>query len=804
MAPRTPPPPRAQVLTAGAQQIRKMKGALVGLRREKWQDDAWDIYDLVGEIKQGANFMGNVCSGVRLYVGVYPEDDEQTPPPADENTVGAAEAREILDRMRRGSAHGGLAGMIHEMVVNLKIAGEFIIIAEQEVPPNPSGETLAERMGRPERWNVYSVSEVSEQSRELQVKEAPGDKPRTLRLPGDDEEFTDNADFVFSLRVWQRHPRWGMLADCALRALLSDAEELLILSRAVRGSARSRLATAGILEVPSEYSFESADPDADGDEVEDPEADPFMARLAAATLDAIEDESSPDGQVPIVVRAPASVMRESGIKHTLWTKPVDEKVANERRFVLERMGDSMDLPWEQVTGMGDANHWSAWAIDTASWGRYGEPTMRLICEALTEGILWPYLDAAGVDAAAARRLVWWFDPADAIVDPDESKTADELFDRGGISWEAYRQRKGATEDEAPTPEELALRSQLGLLKGSGMGGGMPTGGQTTDGDGEQTQPQATTASAAFDPSLLARVAAATAPLSLGRKLARIDQRLRAQLAEIAEAAVLRSLERAGARVRSRANGNQQLRAAIDSVPAWLVPSHCGPALMAAVGLTAEEAVAGDTDQLRQRLDTKIRQAQASARRALKQRFRMSDAELDQLEARQADERRDAVAWFMSALGSLVLDRLFDPTPGAPDLGEADVSTSVPADLIRELMTRAGGGATPDGVPDGGVATGLDVLQIWRDNGLKVTGWEWVYGDPPRPFPGHEQLAGVQVPTLRDERLAVLADDAWLGVEFYRPGDHVGCQCSLIPISDDDAETEAFDDDADADATMEAL
>lgn len=797
---RTPTPPKVtsypvQVIRAGASPILKVgSGRATPIKREKWQDDAWDVYDLIGEIKQGTNFLADVCASTRVYIAVRPTSDESEPRPAEASDVGAAEAQALLERMQAGSVDGGVPGLIRETVINWKITGDGFVMAEQAKAPDPAGKTLAERMGRPERWSILSVSECETEGEKGKIRETPGSDWREIKLLPVDGQLTDDPDLTFLLRVWQRHPRYGGLADCMMRALLTESDELILLGRAIRGAALSRLAGAGILVIPQEYSFATTGAD-EGDPTEDPEVDPLTRRLGQAMLNPIEDESSPDALVPIVLRAPADVMKNAPIQHLTFDRKMDETAAGNRAELLVRIGNSSDIPFEQVTGMSDVNHWGARQIDTATWGRYGHPTMRAIMEAWTMGIMMPMLDAAGVEAVAAQRLMFWFDPADAIVDPDESKTADELFDRLAISWEAYRQRKGAGEDEAPTPEEMQLRVDLGLVKGQSPGAGNAGGTVPVTSSLSPDVyarafgfPDAATLDAVLagragtphDRAVLMAAARDTRPI--GMQLASIDGKLRTQLAEIAELAITRALERAGARVRQNARKNEALRAAIADVPAMLVPAHVGPSMIAAIGLTDDQLLEGQVDTYRDRIDARIRQAQTATRKALRRRFRdMSDDEDEQLQARQDRDRGEAVAWFLAALVTLSHERLFDPHPAAPAVGEVTASSTVPPGLVREAMARAGGGFPPEGEALGGVATGVDVMAVWAAHGATVAGYVWQHGDPDRPLLGHEDLDGVEFSGWTDPVLAVQEQDAWLGRDFYQVGDHAGCTCDFFPI-----------------------
>lgn len=750
------------MLTAAATRIRlDAKGRVTKRAAERWQKDAWDFYDLIGEVKQAVTFLANVVGSVRLYIAEVPDDPEQEPSPAEPGTPGVVEAEMALERLRTGSVYGGLGGLLAESVVNLKVAGEYYLVGEPEVPGRPEATEPELRIDRPEQWDVKSVDEVEIKDRGLAVIHSrPGDDGRKVKLPGptgsEQPEGDDTDESVFMLRVWQRHPRYSDLADSALRAVITECDELLLLSKAIRATARSRLAGAGILVVPDELDFPPG-PD-EGDSTEDPEVDPFMRRLAVAMTTPISDEGSPDAVVPLVLRGPADLIEK--VQHILMDRPLDRMAGEQRKELIERLGHSLDIPVEQLTGMANVNHWTAWQVDGASWARYGQPTTRLICESWTEGYLWNTLEEMGLDRSLARRLMIWFDPADAIVDPDQSKSADEAWDRITISDEAYRTRKGFSEEDAPDDEEWQRRAGL---RGAGRAAGM----------GDENGPPA-------QATRLHLVASAAPPL--GERLMRIDRALRARLEEAASAAVQRAVRTAGARARSRAQGDAGARAAVASCAAHEVVATLGRSMVAALGLVEDELVGDEIASMHPTFESRTRAAQAAVRDELYAEFDLSDDELLALERQQDDDRAGAWLWFSGALVALTRERLYNPAPAAPPMGEFTEGLQVPPGMVREAMARAGGGLPAADQPPGGVATGTTVLDLWQQHGHVVAGWEWVYGDPgtrTTPFDPHLSLDGVSFASWEDPVLT--NSEPWPELPYYRPGDHDWCQCDFVPV-----------------------
>lgn len=782
----------ASALVAAGQLVRPdAKGKVAAPPSEPWQRDAWDAYDSVPEVGQAVTFMGNVVGGVQLYIAERPENPAEPPAPAEPGPDAAA-AVEVLERLRRGSTHGGLGGLLNESTVNLKVPGEFWLVGTPERQAQPAGPGVEAVPARPERWDVMSTDEVEVKGNgDALLRDRPGGQGLKVRMLGEPGVDAEDPAGVWLIRVWDRHPRFSALARSSLRSALTEVDELMSLSRAIRGAARSRYAGAGILAMDASLDVPAGSAEEEGDEGSDATATPFMRLLSKAMIDPIADEGNPDAVVPIVVQAtPAQGSKIADMIALINTRQqFDPEMREIRKELLGRLGASLDIPIEELTGIAKVNHWGAWQISGSSWARYGQPTTALIVSSWTEGLLWPLLEAGGMDPDRARQFMIWFDPADAIMDPDESKTADELIDHWAIGFEAYRRRKGASEDEAPSEDDFALFERRGSATRPQMGGGQ---GPPNDGAPPEDPSARSRTAGPFDRALAvkrandAALTAARRPAKpLGARLAEIDRRLRARLEEAAEIALRRALSRAGARVRNKVAGQARTAAAIAQVPNEHVCATLGPSLVAAQGLTEDDLLAGGIEEMRPRYESLVLGAQRRTRAELARDpdLELTDEELDQLEAAQDNDRDRAWLWLAGAMLGLARERLF--TQGGPT-GEGEVSALVPPSMLREAVQRAGGGAqgSPD-APVGGVATGELVMSVWASHGMVVGGWEWVHDEPDRPFPGHEALDGVQFRTWDDAQLLVNPEDDWLGVTHYTPGDHDGCRCDFVPLSLDD-------------------
>jgi hypothetical protein len=167
--------------------------------------------------------------------------------------------------------------------------------------------------------------------------------------------------------------------------------------------------------------------------------------------------------------------------------------------------------------------------------------------------------------------------------------------------------------------------------------------------------------------------------------------------------------------------------------------------------------------------------------------RLDESSLADVAARQVADRAAGWDLLVGGLERLAFQRLYDPSPSAPPLGEHDPDLGVPPGLIRGAMARAGGngavlanGASADGAPLMGVATGPGVLDAAGQAGFAVEAYQWEYGVAPRKssFEPHLAIDGVVFTDFTDP--ALTNPIGWPS-ELCLPGDHSGCLCDSIPI-----------------------
>lgn len=415
----------------------------------QWQQEAWEYYDAIGEIKYAFNLVGSVVSRIRLYAAVN-EDPAEAPVPirlSDKIDPDLSQSAErALDRL--DSAYGGQAGLLRDAALNLLVAGECYLV---QIP---------ERIGSgiPETWDIRSVDELQVDGRGNYMITPRQD----MKNGGKGIPIPKNA---FVGRIWRSHPRYTDEPESSIKGLLDLCAELLLLNRTFRATARSRL-NAGALYLPDGLSV-SATPELDypfDDDTDTPEAiveeeeDQFEDQLIDAMTTPISDESSASAVVPLIIRGPAELGDK--IKQFKFERSFDPALAQRADRVLERILQGLDVPKDTVTGLANVKYSNAVQIDESLYKAHIEPLLLLLSDALTVVYLRPYLRSIGYSEAEVDRVVVWYDPSAVSTRNDRAADADSGFDKMAISYDTWRRAHGFSDSDAPTPTELALRMMV--------------------------------------------------------------------------------------------------------------------------------------------------------------------------------------------------------------------------------------------------------------------------------------------------------------------------------------------------------
>jgi hypothetical protein len=454
-------------LTAAAAQLKiNDKGEYEQFRARRsagssaWQAEAWEYYDAIGEVKYAFNLVASVVSRIRIYAAVIDDPAEAPVSVRNSDRVDdrlAQAAERALDRLN--SAYGGQAGLLKDAALNLSVTGECYLV---QMPARAGA-------GLPESWDIRSVDEVTTDPKG--GFNVIGRREQAVGQSNNNGLATKLSKNAFVGRIWRSHPRFSDEADSSLRGLLDLCAELLLLNRTFRATARSRL-NAGALYLPDglsvaaqadpDYPYDSEDgigPNFTAEEAEDE----FEEQLMDAMTTPIRDEESASAVVPLIIRGPAELGDK--IKQFKFERSFDPALAERSDRVLERILQGLDVPKDVVTGLANVKYSNALQIDETLYKSHIEPMMLLIADALTVVYLRPYLIASGFTDTDVNRIVVWYDPSAIATRNDRAADADSGFDRGAVSYDTWRRAHGFSDQDAPTPTEMAIRmlSERGAL-----------------------------------------------------------------------------------------------------------------------------------------------------------------------------------------------------------------------------------------------------------------------------------------------------------------------------------------------------
>jgi hypothetical protein len=534
--------PRSRVLTASASRYGEPSDTASKRRSLPWQARALAYIDLVPEISYASRFYARMLSQLRIF-------------PARRNAAGSLEqvydpvAVSVLDRIQDPA--GGRAQLLGSYGRLMMSTGEGILFGRNLNTPA-------------ERWSFVWTDEVD-------VEEQGGQIRKITHKPNGDSQGRREygPGEAVAYRMWTPHPRLSGEADSPMRATLDVAEELVMLTLAVRAQAASRT-TSGILALPQELAPPPTHVDGD----EDPLNDPFMTDFVKHLVAQKENAGSAEASAPFVLWGTADYI--PAIRHiALHDTQNDYAERDLRREAVERLARGLDFPPEVLLGLSDSNHWASLQIKQDMWVSHGAARAQQFCDDLNEAYYRPALAAEGYEGW--EEMLIGYDPSEITIKPDRSDDADKALDRIAISYDGYRKMKNIPDEYAPSEDEKAFLLALRMRRPEFLPGDAiaepvadPSEGPPPPGaEGDSGRPTRVVASAARE---------------FGA----------------AELALHRCREMAGNRIRNKAKGS--LRDDAGRIPPAALAAYVGAQVMQTIGADARELVAGGTDLLKPLLE----------------------------------------------------------------------------------------------------------------------------------------------------------------------------------------------------------
>lgn len=489
---------------------------------QRWQDEAWRFFDAVGELWYAAQIYGAGLGRARLVAAKRPK------PGGEPDIQESGEAAEWVQQIAGSVA--GQSELMWNIGLNLTIPGISVIV----------GQTQNEVTS----WQVFTSDSIKTTTQRAKGRETI----KTVKVQTGPDHWETLEGDTLMIPVWRQHPRKKWEPDSPARHCLDSLSEIELLSRHIRSTGLSRVASNGLLLYPSEATFK---PKAGADT----KIDPFTAELLEAAQTAIDQPGSAAAAIPLPVKVPKELIQY--FVHLKFATPFDERVLELRESAIRRFAASMDLPAEQLLGMGDMTHWNAWQVSEDTVRIHLIPMLERIAHALTVGYLWP---AMGLTATDQPEDIIWVDTSELTVRPDRSKDAMELYDRGEIGPDTLRRETGFSKEDEASEQELqdmaykkAVFGGTGISLGEGQTGfeernRESTGPPYSDPETEESTPHDT------DPN--------AEPTTPGNASA---------LIEACDGVVYRALEKVGNRLRSMTAEQRKTNPTFDCPPTTM---HC--------------------------------------------------------------------------------------------------------------------------------------------------------------------------------------------------------------------------------------
>jgi hypothetical protein len=387
---------------------------------QPWQSEAWGFRRSLGEFNQAVDWMSRAMSRVRLGAAeVVPGADEP-------EMLVEGPAADLMEDFCGGPP--GHSAFLKAITPHLLVPGEGWLIAERDDPRIPLSAA---------DWGIYSTECVQSLGNRFRVRVGPA-------------LWRDLAPENLPMRIYEPDPQWPWLATSSSEAAVPIMRRIFLIDSRIISMMVSRLVMNGLLLIPQEGTFSVPPQFKDA-------PDPFVAMLMDIGSRNIKNPGQASAGFPIPVKFTADLIDKWKILKA--DDPLDEWLLKERLDELGRLGDTLGLTRERVTGgMGEQNHWGAAQANEDEIKITFAPMAETICGAITKVFLKPALRQSGLAPVGPRggAVIAWYDVSELAARPDKSGPALTLYDRFELSGEALRRENGFDESDAPDDAELRV------------------------------------------------------------------------------------------------------------------------------------------------------------------------------------------------------------------------------------------------------------------------------------------------------------------------------------------------------------
>jgi hypothetical protein len=412
--PRTEPALTAAAQTVTPQQWRDNQ--MFGTK--PWQYEAWQFRRSLGEFNQVIDWESRAMSRIRLGAAeIVPGADEP-------EMLTEGPASELMAAFCGGPP--GHSAFLKSITPHLEIPGEGWLIAERNDPSEPLAAA---------DWGVYSTECVQSVGGYFRVRVG-------------EAMWRDLSPESLPLRIYEPDPQYPWLATSNAEAAVPIMRRIFLIDSRIVAMMVSRLVMNGLMLIPAEGTIQVPEQYLDA-------PDPFVAFLIDIASKNIANPGNASAGIPIPVKFTADLIDKWKILKA--DDPLDEWLLKEREDELGRLGDTLGVARERVSGgTGQLNHWNSWQVSEEEVRINFASKAEVICGAITKGFLRPALRNLGLGVLGPRGglIIAWYDTSELVARPDLTGPAKDAYDRLEISGTAYRRELGFSESDAPTPDEL--------------------------------------------------------------------------------------------------------------------------------------------------------------------------------------------------------------------------------------------------------------------------------------------------------------------------------------------------------------
>ncbi|MET0478365.1 MAG: hypothetical protein ABW222_10460 [Actinomycetota bacterium] len=385
-----------------------------------WQAEGWRLYDIVPEHHFLTGRIGDSVAQARLYVTEVDETGEEQGEVQDERIKRLAAVPLGTGSQRDDNLR--LAG------IDLAVGGECWIVGEGAAKSPEQAEGS---------WFVVTSAAIKRLGNEIKVA-------RPQQRGGSSLTLVEGQDIL--IRCWRPHPNDTTQADSFTRAAIVPLREIELLTKREFAELDSRLTGAGIMFLPEGVDFPRAENDPAG-------MAGFMAYIQRAAAASMQDQSRASAMVPIMASLPDQMLEHlDKIRPINFWSELSAEITPMKEKAIARLAASAEIPGETLTGIGDANHWTAWLISDEGI-RWIRGYLGLIADALTRGFLRRALESMGV--ANPERYAFAFDTSTLASKPNRLDEAIQLHDRGLISDEELVKAAAFSVEQMPDEAQRA-------------------------------------------------------------------------------------------------------------------------------------------------------------------------------------------------------------------------------------------------------------------------------------------------------------------------------------------------------------